>query len=116
MKGKYYESEHEKVVVELLQQTGWDYTHGSELHNRKLTELRRFFTTALPADSGTAVSPETIKAKIRAHIAAESPAKPLSDAKLESLLAADGTPIARRTIAKYREQLRILPAHLRRRG
>ena len=85
-------------------------------YNRKLTELRRFFTTALPADSGTAVSPETIKAKIRAHIAAESPAKPLSDAKLESLLAADGTPIARRTIAKYREQMKILPAHLRRRG
>lgn len=38
MKGKYHESEYEKVVVELLQQTGWDYTHGSELHNRKLTE------------------------------------------------------------------------------
>ena len=85
-------------------------------YNRKLTELRRFFTTALPADSGTAVSPETIKAKIREHIAAESPAKPLSDAKLESLLAADGTPIARRTIAKYREQMRIPPAQLRRRG
>ena len=85
-------------------------------YKRKLTELRRFFTTALPADTGNAVSPESIKAKIRAHIAAESPDKPLTDAKLESLLAADGIPVARRTIAKYREQLRILPAHLRRRG
>ncbi len=85
-------------------------------YNRKLTELRRFFTTALPADRGTAVSPETIKAKMRDLIAAESPTKPLSDAKLETLLAADGMPIARRTVAKYREQMKILPAHLRRRG
>lgn len=85
-------------------------------YNRKLTELRRFFSAALPAAGDTAVSPETIKAKIREHIAAESLAKPLSDAKLESLLTADGMPVARRTIAKYREQLRILPAHLRRRG
>jgi len=85
-------------------------------YNRKLTELRRFFTTALPAAGDTSVSPETIKARIREYIAAESPAKPLSDARLESLLAADGMPIARRTIAKYREQLKILPAHLRRRG
>ncbi len=38
MKGKYYESEYEKSVVELLQQAGWDYTHGSDLHNRKITE------------------------------------------------------------------------------
>ena len=38
MKGKYYESEYEESVVELLQQAGWDYTHGSELHNRKITE------------------------------------------------------------------------------
>lgn len=85
-------------------------------YNRKLTELRRFFSAALPAAGDTAVSPETIKAKIREHIAAESLAKPLSDAKLESLLTADGMHVARRTIAKYREQLRILPAHLRRRA
>lgn len=83
---------------------------------RRLTELRRFFTAALPTAGDTAVSPETIKARIREHIAAESPAKPLSDARLESLLAADGMPVARRTIAKYREQMKILPAHLRRRG
>lgn len=84
-------------------------------YNRKLTELRRFFTTALPSEAGKDISPETVKAKIREHIAAESPAKPLSDAKLEALLAADGIPVARRTIAKYREQMRIPPAQLRRR-
>lgn len=38
MNGKYYESEYEKSVIELLKQAGWDYTHGSELHNRKITE------------------------------------------------------------------------------
>lgn len=38
MKGKYYESDYEKAVVDLLQGIGWEYTHGSELHNRKITE------------------------------------------------------------------------------
>lgn len=38
MKGKYYESEYEKAVVELLQQAGWEYTFGGDLHNRKITE------------------------------------------------------------------------------
>ena len=36
MKGKFYESEYEESVVEILQQAGWDYTHGSDLHNRKI--------------------------------------------------------------------------------
>lgn len=85
-------------------------------YNRKLTELRRFFTTALPAGEAQSISAESLKARIRALIAAESPAKPLSDARLEALLAAEGVQVARRTIAKYREQLRILPAHLRRRS
>ena len=85
-------------------------------YNRKLTELRRFFTTALPAGEAQSISAVSLKARIRALIAAESPAKPLSDARLEALLAAEGVQVARRTVAKYREQLRILPAHLRRRS
>ena len=83
---------------------------------RRLTELRRFFTAALPAGTAESISADSVKSRIRDLIATESPTKPLSDAKLESLLAAEGVQLARRTIAKYREQLRILPAHLRRRS
>lgn len=77
-------------------------------------ELRRFFSAALPQqgeESGTSAG--AVQARIRALIAAENPRKPLSDAKIEAALAAEGTTVARRTIAKYREQMKILPASLR---
>ena len=72
-------------------------------------ELRHLFTT----DLGDSLSPEAVQARIRELIAAEDSRKPLSDARLEGLLAAEGIHIARRTVAKYRDQLRILPASLR---
>lgn len=71
-------------------------------------ELRHFFTTALDG-----VSPEAVQSRLRELIAAEAPRHPLSDAKLEQLLAAEGITIARRTIAKYRDLLHILPASMR---
>ncbi len=73
-------------------------------------ELRHFFT----ADLGGSLSPEAVQARIRELIAAENPHHPLSDARLEQLLAAESITIARRTIAKYRDAMRILPASLRR--
>lgn len=73
-------------------------------------ELRHFFTTALDG-----ISPESIQTRLRELIEAESPLHPLSDARLEQLLAAEGITIARRTIAKYRDQMHILPASQRRR-
>lgn len=76
-------------------------------------ELRHFFTTALTTDNGTHISPETVQARMRELIAGENPQKPLSDARLEQLLAREGICVARRTIAKYREQLHILPACMR---
>lgn len=81
---------------------------------RGVFELRSFFTAALPAGDGEeSVSAGNIRARIRELIAAEPPRKPLSDAKLEAALAAEGITVARRTIAKYREQMKILPASLR---
>ena len=71
-------------------------------------ELRHFFTTALDG-----VSPEAVQSRLRELIAAEDPRHPLSDAKLEQLLAAEGITIARRTIAKYRDLLHIHPASMR---
>ena len=77
-------------------------------------ELRSFFTAALLSGDGTqSVSGVGIKAQLRALIDAENPAAPLSDASLQKLLAEKGFNVARRTIAKYRDQLRILPASMR---
>lgn len=77
-------------------------------------ELRSFFSAALPAADGNEnISASKAQARIKALVAAENPCKPLSDARLEKALAAEGITVARRTIAKYREQLKILPANLR---
>lgn len=78
-------------------------------------ELRSFFTSSLPTDGGEGVSSDVIRNRIRELVRQENPASPFSDARLESALAAEGIRVARRTIAKYREQMHILPASLRRR-
>ncbi len=80
-------------------------------------ELRSFFTGGVPTTSGEQqTSGASVKAQIRALIEAEDASAPLSDAALEKLLTQRGLKIARRTIAKYRDQLRILPATLRKRS
>ena len=80
-------------------------------------ELRSFFSAALPTDAeGEGVSAAGVCARIKALIDAEDPHKPLSDAKIEKLLADEGMRVARRTIAKYRDRLRLLPAALRKRS
>ena len=76
-------------------------------------ELKYFFSSHVAAESGDTVSSKAIRSLIRALIAEEPPAKPLSDAKLSDLLKEKGYQVARRTVAKYREQEKILPASLR---
>lgn len=83
--------------------------------SRGVFELRHFFTHALPGSEAEALSPEAVQARIRELISAEDPRHPLSDAALEKQLAAEGIRIARRTVAKYRDALRILPASMRKR-
>lgn len=79
-------------------------------------ELRRFFTAALPsAASEGGLSADAVRSRIRELIEAEDPRHPLSDARIEAELNRSGISVARRTIAKYREQLNILPASMRRR-
>lgn len=75
---------------------------------------RSFFSSKLETQSGEAESQKSIMEKIRFLIASESPQKPLSDQELVERLQKEGIRIARRTVAKYRELLRILPSHLRR--
>lgn len=78
-------------------------------------ELRYFFTAGYKSESGTEVSNESIRQAMAAMIAAEDPGKPLSDEAIVKRLAGQGVQVARRTIAKYRDQLGVLPSHLRKR-
>lgn len=78
-------------------------------------ELKFFFQSGLPrSDRATIVSSESVRDKIKRLVESENPGKPLSDYEITGTLQALGIDIARRTVAKYREQLGILPS-LRRR-
>ena len=79
-------------------------------------EMKYFFTPGYKNAAGQAVSNKTIKDSIAQLVAAEDPAHPLSDQAIVAQLQTKGFQVARRTIAKYREELRILPSHLRRTG
>ncbi|MDB4451419.1 RNA polymerase factor sigma-54 [bacterium] len=78
-----------------------------------LMEMRKFFATGYQTSDGKDVSNEGVREALQALINSENGAKPLSDSKLEKLLNEQGIKVARRTVAKYREQLGILPSHLR---
>lgn len=70
-------------------------------------ELRRFFTEGMVNDDGEEVSTRIIKLKIKKMIEAEDPREPLTDDRIASILANEGQKLSRRTVAKYRDQLRI---------
>ena len=78
-----------------------------------LFEMRYFVTPGFQNSDGTAVSNEMVKGAIREMIGRESQRSPLSDQEIVVELEERGLKVARRTIAKYREQLGILPSHLR---
>ena len=80
---------------------------------RGVYELRFFFHSGITSSMGEAISSVTIKDKIRKMIEGEDTSRPLSDSRIAELLGADGLPLARRTVAKYREELRIPPSNLR---
>lgn len=77
-------------------------------------ELKYFFSNPIQMDSGEDVSSKIVKEKIRDFIDKEDKSKPLSDDKLTQLMNENGFPIARRTVAKYREAMKIPKATLRR--
>jgi RNA polymerase sigma-54 factor len=76
-------------------------------------ELRFFFSHGIKTESGEDLSNTSVKTAIADLVKNEAKHKPLSDDKLAKLLAAQGIQVARRTVAKYREALGILPSHLR---
>lgn len=79
-----------------------------------LLSFRHFFTSGYTASDGQEVSNLVLKERIRHFVDLESSAKPLSDQKLSDMLKEEGYAVARRTIAKYREELGIPPSSLRR--
>jgi RNA polymerase sigma-54 factor len=84
--------------------------------NRGIFELKYFFTSAIAAaDGGEAHSAEAVRHRIRQLIDAESPEQVLSDDTIVEKLREAGIDIARRTVAKYREAMRIASSVQRRR-
>lgn len=80
---------------------------------RGVFELKFFFSSSLGTQDGSEISAKSAKDRIRRIIESENDHNPLSDQKIADILKAGGLNIARRTVAKYREQLNILPARMR---
>jgi RNA polymerase sigma-54 factor len=78
-----------------------------------LFEMKYFFTSGLQTATGQDISNTSVKDMLADLIKKEDPGKPLSDEELVKLIAEKGVKIARRTVAKYRAELNILPSHLR---
>ena len=83
---------------------------------RGVFEFRYFFSSHVEAADGTEMSSTAIRAKIKKLISQENPENPLSDAKLAEILSQEGIPVARRTVAKYREGMQIAPSNERKRA
>ena len=108
------------ILKDVAERTGLDLSTISRVSNSKYAQtrwgtfpLRYFFSDGYVTESGEELSTREIKAALRDLIAAEDKHKPLSDDALREKLHQQGYPIARRTIAKYREQLGIPIARLR---
>jgi RNA polymerase sigma-54 factor len=80
---------------------------------RGIFELKYFFGSHVSTESGGACSATAIRALIRQLVGSEDTRKPLSDSQIADILGQQGIVVARRTIAKYRESLQILPVNLR---
>lgn len=103
-------------AVDLHESTISRVTAGKYMHTpRGVFELRYFFSSQVTGDDGSEQSSTAIRARIRKLIGQEDPQKPLSDGKIAEMLRADGANVARRTVAKYREAMKIAPSSERRR-
>jgi RNA polymerase sigma-54 factor len=80
---------------------------------RGIYELKYFFGSHVTTDTGGSASSTAIRALIKQLVSAENSRKPLSDSQISEILAQQGIVVARRTVAKYRESLQILPVNLR---
>jgi RNA polymerase sigma-54 factor len=101
--------------IEMHESTISRVTSNKYVHTPQgIYELKYFFSTAIPRDGGEALASESIRNTILKMIQEEDKSKPLSDNAIAEMLARENIQIARRTVAKYREQLKILPVKHRR--
>jgi RNA polymerase sigma-54 factor len=108
------------IYKDIAEVVGVDISTISRVVNSKYVQtefgvfsLKNFFTSGLETNSGEDVSNRMIKQRIKEIIATEDPKKPLNDDKIAAMIGAEGVRIARRTVAKYREQLSVPIARLR---
>jgi RNA polymerase sigma-54 factor len=103
--------------VEMHESTISRVTTAKYMHTpRGVFEFRYFFSSHVEAADGTEMSSTAIRAKIRKLISQENPEIPWSDSKLAEILSQEGIPVARRTVAKYREGMQIAPSNERKRA
>ncbi|KAF0104715.1 MAG: RNA polymerase sigma-54 factor [Rhodospirillaceae bacterium] len=105
------------IATELHESTVSRVTSNKYINTpRGIFELKYFFTSALPARTpGVVVSSESVRSRIRLLVGGENAHQPLSDDRIVDLLKGEGIEIARRTVAKYREAMRIPSSAERRR-
>ena len=108
------------ILKDIAEKTGFDISTISRVSNSKYVQtntsvypLKFFFSEAMQTEDGEDISSREIKYIMQQSIAEENPQKPLTDEQLTTVLNEKGYVIARRTVAKYREQLNIPVARLR---
>jgi len=103
-------------AVEMHESTISRVTSNKYMHTpRGVFEFRYFFSSQLSGSDGSEQSSTAIRAKIKRLVGHENPEKPLSDAKIAAILEEQGIKVARRTVAKYREGMRIATSSERKR-
>ena len=108
------------ILKDVAERSGYDISTISRVSNSKYVQtnfgiypLKYFFSESMQTDSGEEISTREVKKIMREHIDGEDKRKPLTDEELAAILKEKGYIIARRTVAKYREQLGIPVARLR---
>lgn len=108
------------ILKDVAEKTGFDISTISRVSNSKYVQtnfgiypLKYFFSESMQTDSGEEISTREVKKIMKEHIDAENKRKPLTDEELSNILKEKGYVIARRTVAKYRENLGIPVARLR---
>ncbi len=108
------------ILKDVAERAGYDISTISRVSNSKYVQtnfgvypLKYFFSESMQTDSGEEISTREVKKIMKEHIEGEDKRKPLTDDELTTILKQKGYVIARRTVAKYREQLDIPVARLR---
>jgi len=102
------------AAIEMHESTVSRVTSGKYMHTpRGVFELRYFFSSQVEGADGSGTSSTAIRAKIKKLIRDEAPESPLSDSRIAEILSKEGIPVARRTVAKYRESMGIAPSNER---